>query len=189
MAEGEVVSDADEPRSGGFRARRYLLVVPLAALLFIALAMIEQRDTFLPAIGLARAPTADLVAGADAARTARLGAAVTALNRAYAAASAAGTPGPLAGAPIAAALRRELVAALGVARARGELPARLASSRLIGVAPADGGRWSLTTEETWRGGTAARPWRSTLRFSYRLTEEGGGARIEEIRPATVEVAP
>jgi hypothetical protein len=157
--------------------RRWLLTLPLAAIAFVALAIVDERETFLAAWGFGGpAPTSTAPTAASAEAEAAVRAFNTALERCYAEGSAA----PLAGVRVAPDVRHavegELAHAASRAAARG---LRLQGLSFVQVEPTGESAWSLTTEETWghpEPGTA----RSRLRFRYRVVLSAGGPTLEDV---------
>lgn len=165
--------------------RRFLLTLPLAAIAFMGIAIVDERETFLAAWGLgAPEPPATPATAAPAEAEEAVRAFNALLEQCYAAGSAA----PLGGARVSPDVLRGVEAELSHpaagAASRGLRLLRLA---LVQVEPAGEGAWSLTTEETW-GGPAPGSARiaSRLRFRYRLATSGEGLRIEEMTPVLPE---
>ena len=177
----------EAPASRGPRTlpvRRYLLAVPVGALLFMALSLVVERETFFSLFKMFDPP-----ASPDPAASRPAQALVERCNRAIEAAYRQGGPSPLGQVPMAAELREELARAVTYARARREPPLRLASQAFIRVEPLPGGAgWTLETDEVWvwdaAQGTPAG--RSRLRFRFRLAEAGGSLRLEEMTPILPE---
>ena len=171
------------PTTGGIPIGRYLLTLPVAAVAFIGIAVLDERETFLAAWWPARAALAAVEgSGRDSGRAIEavrtFGAA---LERAY----GLGSPEPLKGVSMAAALRAELAAELSDPRLR-PFCAGLALTDLTAVQlePSGAGGWRVITGETWSGpGEAGR---HRLRFRYTLSPEGKGFRIDEMTPVLPE---
>jgi hypothetical protein len=165
--------------------RRYLLTLPVAAVAFMGLAVVDERETFLAAWGFggpAPASTAPTAASAEAE------AAVRAFNAALESGYAEGSAAPLAGARVSPdvlrAVEAELSHPLTGAASRG---LRLLGLSFVQVEPAGEGGWTLTTEETWgRPDSPGAGAPSRLRFRYRLGPSGEGLRIEEMTPVLPE---
>lgn len=168
------------PTSSELPVGRYLLAVPVAVLAFLALTMAQERDVFLPWLGLA-APEPAVETRTEAA--ARALARVNAFAAARADVQRGGTwPRGLA-APEATA---RLTEAAGYARRRGlAQPTALTAARVVSVEPWGGGAWRVVREETWSmtepGGAPAGA--ATTRLLYELAPHEGALRIESVAPA------
>ena len=151
----------------------------------MALAILDERDTFLAAWGLggpASPPAGAKAASAEAEDAVRTFNAT--LERCY----TEGSTAPLEGARVSSDVLRAVAAELAHPVAGPASRAlRLTRLAFVRVEPSGDGGWSLTTEEVW-GWPAASPARtaSRLRFRYRLAPAGDGLRVEEMTPVLPE---
>lgn len=157
---------------------RYTVASVVAAVAFMTLAIVDQRDTFLAAWGFRASPSPRARMSASDAEA--VGAAVRAFVAALEATYRAGSAAPLAAVATSTPLRDEIAAELAdpVARdeARGLALARL---EILAVEPigADGS-WQVLTEETWSA--PGRASRSRLRFRYSLSPGVGRYRVDQM---------
>lgn len=168
---------------GKFPVRRYLVALPVAALTFMALAVLDERETFLSALR-PPSPPAPVAAGPSA-ESDRAVEAVRAFARALETAYRDGSSEPLAPLALSPELRAELALELGDARLR---PATaglaLRNFELLAVEPAGEGAWQVTTDETWMGAAGGK--RHRLRFRYALAGLAGDLRIDGMVPMLPE---
>lgn len=169
--------------SGRFPVARYLVALPVAALAFMALAILDQRETFLSAFGSpALAPPA---ASGPTPESDRAVAAVRELAAALEEAYRDGSVGPLARVAIAPPLRAELDLELGDPRLRqASAGLELGDFELLSVEPVGDGGWQVTTDETWSAADGKS--RHRLRFRYALSARAAGLRIDEMLPILPE---
>jgi hypothetical protein len=173
-------------RGGGPAGRlpvaRFLLTLPAAALAFIAIAILDQRETFLSAWGIT--PPAPAVAkstpGSEQALAA-IGAFNRAMERAYRLGSAQALAEVSLGGELRSRLTEEFSYLPALARASGM---ELSDFKVISVEPSGAGGWRVTTDETWAAANATR--RNRLRFRYVLLAAGGAPRIDDITPILPE---
>ncbi len=177
-------ANAPPPARARLPLSRYVVAVPLAALLFVAVAVIQEKETFLPLLGLgASAPAAAGALAPESERQARQ--LVDRLNRQLQGCYAAGDAGALSALPLAAGLLARLQLELRFALAQGEPPPRLEALEVLQVASTSHHGWSVTTDETWAWGSpgSAGAYRRRLRLRYDLAaQERGGLLVEEITP-------
>lgn len=166
-----------------------MAALPLFALLFIGLSMLDQRETFAPLLGLSpeasapAGPEADLARGAAAERTVRD------YNAALAESQRTGAPGALTtlAAPV---LTAELGAELSFSRGQRDPPLELIRLEVLSVEPAPGapGSFTVLTDESWAAAEPAGK-SSRLRFRYTVAPAAGELRVEAAVPVLPEPRP
>lgn len=170
--------------ASGLPVRRYLASLAVAALAFMALAILDQRETFLGALLPGRSAPEAGAAPDQAAEADRAVGAVRAFNAAVGEAYVRRSSAPLEGVAMSDAVRAELELEIGD-RVAGPAATglRLTDLEVLRVEPA-GGAWQVTTDETWSGAGVTS--RHRLRFRYRLVPAGERLRVEEITPILPE---
>lgn len=167
----------------GLPVRNYLLSLPLAALAFVALAVVEESQAFLPALGLGVAPPSSLPPEASSEAEQAVRRFNAALERAYAQGSAAPLGTGAASPSLQAALEAELSHAATGPATKG---LALDVFMVLDAEPDREGGWEVTTEETWASSPIEGKTRARLRFRYRLAREARGLRVDEMIPLLPE---
>ena len=161
---------------GGLPVGAYVATLLAAAVGFMALSILDQKDLFFTAWGFTTAPAPAPVAVADGSAAK---AAVRQLNSALETAQTRGDSSALDSVPLSPALRGELLDA--VSRGGGSDLA-LAEFEILRLEPRPLSGWEVTTDETWKSAGS----RSRLRFRYRLSQSDRVLRIDEMTPLLPE---
>jgi len=164
------------PSSSRVRVAPYLASALVAAVAFMLLAILDQRETFLPLFGLG--PSADEVPALSSTERAAAETAVqsflAALSRAYADGSKAALPEEAVATP----LRESIALDLAFAAGRHEPPLALSELTVRSVVATPPG-FSVETEELWAEPAGnVRP--SRLRYRYVLSRVGGRLIVDEM---------
>lgn len=158
---------------------RYLLWLPASALLFVALAVADQRNVFFSALPRGAAETGSREAGVAAEGVVRAFAA--ALAEAY----RQGDVGPLGTIPLSPELRveieQELRHPIGRELARG---LELSELRIVSIELLAEAGWVVITEESWGA-----PGGTRLRYRYVLSGPERTLRIDAAMPQLPEPVP
>ena len=163
----------------GLPVRRYAAAIGVAAAGFLALSMVDQRDVFLSAWGLAPGP-AVVKSGEGAPAEHAVRGFLGALEAAYGAGDAASLGTISISEPLREEVASELAHPLTRAASAGLVLSRLEVLRVEPRPPAGG---EVATDETWTSPTGRR---SRLRFRYRLATDGEGLRVNEMTPLLPE---
>jgi len=168
-----------------FPVARYFIALPVAAVLFMALAIVDEREVFLSALGEPQRPAAPVEETSNP-EAERAVAAVRGLAAAVQAAYRDGSSKPLTAVALAPELRAELELEVAPRDGR-ERVSELALNEfeLLSVEPGGDGSWSVTTDETWVASGGGE--RHRLRFRYRIAENAGTFRVDEMVPILPEI--